>query len=167
MTKKLKVKVLKKSKNAPYPEHIIVERPSTHEMAHLYFNNGALAKFTHIVPNPQTNRVLNETERKDDVFMPSYIVHQEFTVKNGEPFYSKGPKRQNFFTIVDFMLGGLSSISFHNSPDEQQYDFVVDLWKNCDYHAQNNAEIKEIYPHLKRKIPASSLKIVKGNFQSK
>ena len=77
MIKNLKVKILKKSKDAPYPEHIIVERPETHELAHLYFNEGTLSKLTHIKRDSQIKMAWNEREKKYEALLPSYVVFQE------------------------------------------------------------------------------------------
>ena len=64
MSAPLKVKVLKKSKDAVYPEHIVVERPKTHEMVHLYFDDGYLARLTHIKRDPEIKMAWNEQEKK-------------------------------------------------------------------------------------------------------
>ena len=152
----LKVKVLKKSKNASYPEHIIVERKSTNEMVHMYFNKGTLAKFTHIKRDPQIQMVWDKQEKRYKTLMPSYQVVQEFTIKDGKTTFLKSPQKNDFFGL-GFSISPLTNsrtLGFKSSPDAWDDFFVeMDLNFKCkpiyiqDYGV---ADVKMIYPHQAR-----------------
>ena len=164
MIKNLKVKILKKSKDAPYPEHIIVERPETHELAHLYFNEGTLSKLTHIKRDSQIKMAWNERERKYEVSLPSYTVFQECLIKNGQLIYTKGLEDRDFFKISFSRRWCSNSIEFKSSTRALP-DFFVEM--DSDFKCVPNAYIRDygtvkigfIYPHQKRRTcPSKNIK---------
>ena len=174
MTKNLKVKVLKKSKDAPYPEHIIVERKSTHEMVHLYFDDGNLTRLTHITRAPKIEGNQN-TEGKNS--LPNYVISQDIVYKTDEkgqkkPYFLKGLKNQNFFALIDTSLGERSSIGFKSNPEEFTDSYVeMTANKKCIPNAYwadcGVADVNEIYPHQERKVSPLSKAIVKGQVKSR
>jgi len=163
----LKVKVLKKSKDARYPEHIIVERKSTHEMVHMYFNEGTLTKFTHIVRDPQIKMAWDDKEKRYKVLLPSYKVAQEFTIKDGKSTFLMGPQNNDFFGL-GFSASPITNsrtLGFKSSPDAWDDFFIeMDLAFKCkpiyiqDYGV---ADVKMVYPHQKRKAFPTKLLLPK------
>ena len=158
----LKVKILKKSKDSPYPEHIIVERKSTHEMVHLYFDDGLLKKFTHIKRDPQIRMAWDEKEKKYKALLPNYLVVQEAVREEdrGDDYiryhYLKGPENQNFFTFYSTPPWNLSTIAFQSDSDTHSEFYVeMDLNRKCVANAYigplSSADIAEIYPHKERR----------------
>lgn len=171
MSEHLKVKVLKKSKDAPYPEHIIVERKSTNELVHLYFDNGDLAKLTHIERDTQT-----ETTQDGKASLPNYVVTKEISFKKNankqDLEFLKGLNNQNFFTLLDSSAGEKRSVAFKSEPDGfTDFYIALDSSFRCipyTYIADCGvADIKEIYPHQKRKVPSISKLIVNELIKSK
>ena len=169
----LKVKILKKSKDAPYPEHIIVEKKSTCELVHLYFDDGLLKRLTHIKRDPQIRMAWDEKEKRYKALLPNYLVVQDVIReenkddKNTRYHYLKGPENQNFFSFSVTPPWGISSILFTASPKSLfSSSFFVEMDLN-DRCVPNHyigplscADIKEIYPHQKRRT-CSFLKISK------
>ena len=159
---KLKVKVLKKSKDAPYPEHIIVERKPTRELVHLYFDNGYLARFTHIKRDPGIKMAWDKQEQKYKALLPSYSVVQDIVFKEGkedhlrESTYLKGPEDQSLFGFSVSPIFNQSTICFYSHPRSFSDFFVeMDLNDRCVPNHYigplSDAEIKEIYPHQERR----------------
>lgn len=158
MKENLKVTVLKKSKDAPYPEHIIVERRATHEIVHLYFDDGNLAKLTHIVRDSQTRTDLEDKGQQSS--LPNYIIFQEAIYKeNGnnhlrKSTYLKGPKDQNFFSFAVQPIWNQSTIGFKSFPGTSPNFFVeMDLNDKCipNAYIHGNVEVSEIYPRKTRR----------------
>ena len=153
----LKVKVLKKSKDASVPEHIIVERPSTHEMAHLYFCDGALAKFTYIVREPGIKMAWDAQKKQYRSLLPSYKIAQNIVIKDGKPVYLKKEKPQKFFGFFDAPLWNIRAFSFRSSPDSSS-DFFVEMdskgtcFPNAYIRDYGVAEVKSVYHHQKKKM---------------
>lgn len=161
----LKVKILKKSKEAPYPEHIIVERKSTHELVHLYFDDGLFKKLTHIKRDPQIRMAWDKKEKKYKALPPNYLVLQEVVrEKNkGDDYpkyhYLKGPENQNFFSFSVMPPWNMSSILFTSDPKSlfsSSFFIKMDLNDRCipNHYVGplSTAEIKEIYPRQKGKV---------------
>ena len=155
----LNVKILKKSKDAPYPEHIIVERKSTYEMVHLYFNDGYLERLTHIKRDPEIKMAWNEQEKRYKALLPNYMVLQDVVRnKQGDFTYLKGPEDQTFFSFSVTPPWNMSSIMFNSSRDPFGPSFFVEMDLN-DKCVPNHyigpfssADIQEIYPHQKRRV---------------
>ena len=162
MSENLKVKILKKSKEAPFPEHIIVERKLTHEMVHLYFDDGYLTKLTHIKRDPNIKMAWDEKEKKYKAALPNYLVVQDIVFQEDKEChprkstYLKGPEKQNFFGFSVSPVWNQSCIGFKAYPDSLSCFFVhMDLNDRCTPKAYinnlGNTDIQEIYPHQKRK----------------
>ena len=159
MSAKLKVQILKKSKDAPYPEHIIVERPETYEMAHLYFDEGLLKRFTHIKRDPKIKMLWNKQEKRYKALLPNYVVLQDAVRNEQAGFtYLKGPEDQTFFSFSAMPPWNMSSIMFCSSLNPYGPSFFVEMDLN-DKCVPNHyvgpfssADIKEIYPHQKRRV---------------
>lgn len=175
---KLKVKILKKSKNAPYPEHIIVESPVTHEMVHLYFDNGDLTRLTHIVRDSQIKMLWNAKEKRYEPTLSHYTIdqdilyrkdHRDHCVMRNRLTIRKNP---TFINVFNSSKWNTSAIGFKAHP-KSPFRFFIDLDLNgrCTPYAYirdyDVADIKTIYPHQERKVPASSAMILKGNTLSK
>ena len=156
MIKNLKVKILKKSKEAPYPEHIIVERPETHELVHLYFNEGTLSKLTHIKRDSQIKMTWNERGKKYEALLPSYTVFQECLIRDGQLVYTKGLKDRDFFKLSFSRKWRSQMVEFKPSAKTLP-DFFVEM--DSDFKCTPNAYIRHydtveigfIYPHQKRR----------------
>ena len=161
MSTKFQVTIFKKSKKAPYPDHIVVKGfPSTRDpynnTAHLYFDKGVLAKFVHMQDAPKGKRVWDpESERYVDL-EPKHRIVQEFTLKNGKTTYSKGPIHTagDFFVIFGYLYPDMHTITFcQGSPLQiHYYKITTDLkgkWRNPDdltkWFNDKDAQIKEIY----------------------
>ena len=172
----LAVKVLKKSKDAPYPEHIIVERKSTHELAHLYFDNGVLKRLTHIVRDPQIRMAWDEKEKRYKTLLPRYKVSSDAVLEEDKKDgyirynYLKGPENQNFFTFYSTPPWNLRTIAFQSLP-EALSDFCVemDLSNKCIPNAflldEGVADVKVIFPRQKRTIHPLSKLIADGSIR--
>ena len=160
MTKDLKAIILKKNKNAPYPNHIIVERKSTSEMAHLYFNNGALSKFVYIRRNPQIQMVWDEKQNRY-VSQPrdEYKIERAFSVKGRKytliaPKQEGEPLKQTFYGFIMSKNWNEASIVFKNtSVVDGNLTICLDSNSNCkeNYIEGCGAEIRVIYPHQERR----------------
>ena len=156
MSEKLKVKILKKSKNAEYPEHMIVERPATHELVHLYFDEGTLSKLRHIKRDSQIKMAWNEREKKYETSLPSYSVVQECVIKGGQLVYTKGLKDRDFFKLSFSRRWRSQTVEFKSSAKTFPDFFVeMDAGFKCLPHAyirdNGTVEMGFIYPHQKRR----------------
>jgi len=152
MVSPLKVRVFKKSKDASIPEHIVVERSATHELVHMHFNEGSLAKFTHFVRDPQTKMMWDGQEKKYKALPSRYTVSQQFSVKDGKATYLKGPEDQSFFCFFDAPPWNSSSIAFKPYKKGLSGFYVeTDLKLSCIPNAyirdDGVADIQEIYTH--------------------
>ena len=160
MTKDLKAIILKKSKNAPYPNHIIVERKSTNEMAHLYFNNGALSKFVYIRKKPMIQMSWDEKEKRY-LFQPceNYEIERSFIVKDGKytlvfPKRNRRALRQTFYGHIMSKRWNEASVVFKNtSVADGSLTICMDSNSKCkeEYIEGCGAEIRVIYPHQERR----------------
>ena len=162
MSNLLKVKILKKSKEAPYPEHIIVERPETRELVHMYFDDGYLARFTHIKRDLGIKMTWDKQEKRYKALPPNYLVVQD-AIRNEQGGFThlKEPENQTFFSFSVMPPWNISSIMFCSSSDPFGPSFFVqmDLNDKCvpNHYVGpfSTADIKEIYPHQKRQSAPS------------
>ena len=159
----LKVKILKKSKDVAHPEHIIVERPETYEMVHLYFDDGYLARLTHIKRNPEIKMAWHKSEKRYKALLSNYSVIQDIVFKKDkenhlrESTYLKGPENQSLFAFSVSPIFNQSTICFYSYPKSSGDFFVeMDLNDRCVPNHYigplSSADIKEIYPHQKCRV---------------
>ena len=158
----LKVKILKKSKEAPYPEHIIVEKRSSAEMAHLYFDQGSLVKFVYIQKEKTSSMRWNEQEKRYTLVPPSYTIKATYDIHKNK--YSPRPPfvKGNYIVPSGFCRFSLSpfwnesTITFTDTQENvNQFSVVMDLEGKCKPNqfteGWKDADIKTIYPHQKRR----------------
>lgn len=163
MSNKLQVTIFKKSKRAPYPDHIVVARKSPasdqwhpyDDTVHLYFNKGVLAKFVHVQDAPKGKRVWDPQTEKYVALEPKHQIANEFVMKDRKTTYKRNPTSSHFYTF-GYMAPDTTDITFCNDQTHPGFfDYFkvrMDLkgkWRNpddLDKHYNNiAAEIKEVY----------------------
>ena len=164
MSNKLKVTIFKKSKKAPYPDHIIVKGFSStvdpyDNTVHLYFDRGVLAKFVHVQDAPKGKRVWDSNAEKYVDLEPKHRIAQEFAIKNGKTTYSKEPIHTagDFIVIFGYVHPDIRTITFCQGSllYPRYYQVTTDLkrkWRDHDtlrYFNQLDADIKTIYTDQK------------------
>ena len=147
MTGNLKVKVFKKSKSAPYPEHIMIEKKATNEIAHLFFEDGTLTRLTHVIQTPQIK--ISYVDDKETVYQ-DIIFNCCDKNPSSKRRYLEGPKYQDFFIFFEPPSWEFHSICFKSHPKHIADLFIeTDLNNRCiPYNYLKNygtAEIEEVY----------------------
>ena len=159
MPSSLKVKVLRKSKDAPYPEHIIVEKGSSSEGAHLYFDQGNLKKFVYMKRKKSPVQMQWDERQKRYIVIPSpYQVKATYDVPqdNYQPALSFLQRDcvipTSFCTFKVSNRWKESIITFLESNGDR-FAVLLRLNGRCKtrYIEAWGADIKTIYPHQKRR----------------
>ena len=183
MTAKFQVTIFKKSKKAPYPDHIVVKGfPSKidpyNNLVHLYFDKGVLSKFTHIQNAPKGKRIWDpQAERYVDL-EPKHRIAQEFTIKNGKKTYSQEPIHTagDFIVMFGYIDPDIHTITFCQGSLllPRYYEIITDSrikWREPnDYLKHSNkmaAVIEEIYSEKKDKISTQKLSPLKKKSKTK
>ena len=162
MTKGLKVKILKSAKDTPYPDHIIVEKTETSEMAHLYFDYGKLVKFVYIQKEDEPIQMQWNEQEKRYMADPShnpYKVKATYDVCKNKylseaPFANGCVIPTSFCTFKFSRPWKESTITFLDQPRDDRFVVLMNLWGKCklnQYTEEWGADVKTIYPHQKRR----------------
>ncbi|MBR6231789.1 MAG: hypothetical protein IKQ99_01665 [Alphaproteobacteria bacterium] len=160
MPANLKVKVLKKTKDAPYPEHVIIDREDSSEGAHLYFDQGNLVKFVYMKrPQSPVQMEWNEEQKKYTIVPPPYQVEAAYDVFQNHyrptpSFAQRDCTVPTSFCIFKVSNHWKESIVTFLDPNENRFAVVLDLQGKCkanQYMESWGAEVKTIYPHQKRR----------------
>lgn len=156
MTKQdIQVKVFKRTKKASYPEHIMVKKNSTGEMAHLFFNEGNLRKMiysTHIA-----------SENRDRVAMAYQIEAGQF--QTTPPFSESDLPQSAFFVRTLSRVDDKKAILFFDDDLKVAVSIYTDFNGKClpdeKYIRNQLALVEEEY--FEQKKPTCSQLIQNAN----
>ncbi len=170
MSAKLKVQILKKSKDAKYPEHIVVERPGTHEIAHLFFDEGTLVKGTHLIRSSNIKMGWDDKVKQYKPLKSTYDIATEFSIENGKSSYLKrSQKTKNFFCFYARPLHNILDLCFLHPQQEALFPLFfirMDLQGKCKpsnyIKTYEVVEIEEVHPDREGKT-CQTLKTIKQN----
>ena len=158
----IKVNILKKTQDAPYPEHILIEKGAGAEMAHLYFDHGSLSKFVYIQKEDSHIQMKWDRQKKKyvtDLSYNPYKVKAAYNIRENiyrpaAPFTLEDTIPAGFCTFKHSRKWNESTITFSDISNGDHFVVLMDLQGKCkpgQYTEGWGADVKTVYPHQRRR----------------